>query len=821
MRLLQDIRFASRLLWKDRAFSVTAVLTLALTIGVNAAIFCIVNAVVLRPLPFEEAGRLVDISNSYPKAGAARASNGVPDYFDRLRETTAFESLALYRRRGQTLGGHGEAERVAGIEATPSFFPLLKVRAWRGRTFTPEEGEIGNERKVLLGYPLWQRLYAGQDDAVGKELRLNGVPHTIVGVLPPDFVFSTPAADLWVPLAFTPQQKSDDSRHSNSWSMVGRLKRDASLQLAQQQIDTLNARNLERFPAFRQILIDAGFHTKVVGLQDSMVEDFSRSLYLLWGGAVFVLLIGAVNVTSLVLARATARMKEMATRHALGAGFSDLARQLLTETLMVAVTGGALGLLVAYWALRAVDRLGLERLPRSAEVRLDASVFVYTLAVTLVVGLGIGLFPVARLRGRSLVQAFREEGRTGTAGRSSRIVRRGLVTMEVAFALVLLMGAALLFTSFRKVLAVEPGFVASGVMTGNLNLPASRYAGRVELRGYQHRALERLRALPAVERVGWTSSLPFGDSFSDGVLLPEGYQAKPGESLISPARCVVSPGYIEAMGIKLLAGRLFTDADGDGAPGVAIVDDRLAKRFWPNQNPLGRRLVQPDSAADLTHPSEKAPRYTVVGVVASVKMQGLVGSDERFGGVYFPMDQFPSRNLYLAARLSTDPSSVLPAIRRELAAVDAEVPFFNVRSMQERIDASLLSRRAPMALALTFGIVAVFLAAVGIYGMLAYQVAQRHREIGIRMALGGDAGGIFRLVLREGMILVAVGAVAGVLGSLAVGRFLQSQLYDVKATDPAMLAGSAVILALVAAAACLVPARRASRVSPVVALSDQ
>ncbi|RPJ76963.1 MAG: ABC transporter permease [Acidobacteria bacterium] len=821
-QLFQDLRFAARLLFKDKAFTTTAVLTLALTIGANAAVFCIVNAVLLRPLAFEDADRLVVVYNSYPKAGAVRAGSGVPDYYDRQRETTAFEQLAMYRQGGQTIGGRGsEAERVSGMQATTTLFPLLRVKAIRGRTFNSEDGEPGNERKVVLSYGLWQRLFAGKDSAVGSELRLNGRPHTIVGVLPPDFRFTTPGIDLWVPVAFKPEDRSDDNRHSNSWVMLGRLKRDASIRLAQEQIDALNARNLERFPQFKQILVDVGFNTKVQPLQASIVESFSRTLYLLWGGAAFVLLIGAVNVTSLVLARSSVRMKEMATRHALGAGFARLVRQTLTETTLVAAAGGALGLLVAYGVLRLLDRLGLEQLPRASEVSLDVAVVVYTMLITLAVGALVGLIPSARFGGRHLVQAFREEGRTGSASRSARLVRRALVAVEVAFALVLLVGAALLFASFRHVTAIDPGFVSAGVLTGSLNLPPARYAGDAELRAYARRAMDRVKVLPGVTKAGWTNSLPFGDNFNDSVMLPDGYEPRPGDALISPARSSISAGYMETMGIRLLSGRRFTEADNESSPLVVIVDDRLAKRFWPGENPIGKRLVQPDSADDVVHPSAKAPRHTVVGVVSSVKMQGLVGGDERLGAVYFPYAQMPTRTLYLAVHASADPGLVLPAVRRELAAVDPEVPFFRVKALAVRVDESLVTRRAPMVLAMAFGGVALFLAAVGIYGMLAYQVAQRRREIGIRMALGENAAGIFRLVLAEGMTLVAVGAGLGLAGALAVGRVLQSQLYDVRATDPRLLMTASAVLVMVAVAACVLPARRASRVSPVVALTDQ
>jgi predicted permease len=817
---LHDLRHAVRLLFKDRLFSVTAILTLGVAAAANALVFCIVNSVLLRPLPFDESDRIVLLHNSYPKAGAARASTGVPDYYDRRRETTAFEEQALYRTTGQTLGVAGEAERVMGIVATPSMFRLLRVQAFRGRTFTPEEGEPGNERKVILSHALWQRLFAGRDSAVGEPLRLSGMPHTIVGVLPPDFRFLDTEAELWIPAAFRPEDRADDQRHSNNWTMLARLKTDASVALAQQQIDALNARNLDRFPEFRQIIIDAGFHTVVEPLQESLVADVRRTLYLLWAGALFVLLIGGVNVANLVLARASARLKELATRHVLGANLGRLARQLVTETTLLAACGGAFGLLLGHWAVRFVARLDMERLRRSGEIVVDPTAVVYTVGLALAVGLLAGLVPIVRLRQASLAEAFREEGRTGTASRSARLLRQGLVTVQVAFALVLLVGAALLLVSFQRVLAVDPGFTADGVVTGMVTLPASRYAGDVQLASYAARALERLRALPGAKTVGMTSSLPFGGSFSDGVLLPEGFEPTPGESLISPARSSITPGYLEALEVRLVRGRLFTDADGPSAQRVVIVDDRLARRFWPNEDPIGKRLVQPDNVKDIFHPSPRAPRYTVVGVVGTVKMQGLVNSDERFGALYFAAAQRPPRLLFLTLTSEQDPTRLLPSVRRALAGIDAEVPLYSVRTLTERMEQALVSRRAPMLLALAFGIVALFLAAVGLYGVLSYQVAQRRREIGIRMALGGDARSIFGLVVREGMLLALLGGIAGLAGAFALARTLESQLYDVRATDPRVLAAVVGILALVALAACLVPARRASRVDPVVALTD-
>src|SRR5688500_13182810 len=430
-RFRQDLRFAVRVLFKDRAFTVTTLLTLALCIGANAAIFAIVHSVLLRPLPSPDAERLVLFYNSYPKAGVVRASTGVPDYYDRLRETDVFEEMALYQERGVTIGGEGSAERLMGMAARPSLFRMLRAAPVKGRVFTEDEGEPGADRKVVLSYALWQRLFAGLDTAIGQDLRINGQPYQIVGVMPPDFLFMNAEVALWMPLAFTAEQRSDDARHNNSWTMVGLLKPGASAAQGQQQVDALNARNMERFPNMKQILLNAGFHAVVTPLQEDMVRDVRRTLYLLWGGVLFVLAIGVVNLTNLALIRSTARMRELATRHALGAGLPRLTRQLLTETMLLTLGGGVAGVGLGYLGLLLLAGFGVDALPRSAEIRMDGVVVAFTIALALAVGVLVGLVPVANLRQMNLSQAFREEGRSGTSGRSARAIRRVLVVSQV------------------------------------------------------------------------------------------------------------------------------------------------------------------------------------------------------------------------------------------------------------------------------------------------------------------------------------------------------------------------------------------------------
>ena len=819
-RLFQDVRFGVRLLLKDRAFTVTALLTLALCIGANAAIFAVVNSVLLRPLPVPDAERLVLMHNSYPRAGVDRASNGVPDYYDRLRETDVFEEQALYNPRGVTIGIEGDPQRVTAMVARPSLLRLLRAAPLRGRVFNEEEGERGQDARAILTHALWQQLYSGSDAAIGRELRINGVPHTIVGVLPAGFHFGPSEVRLWIPLSFDADEKSDDARHSNNYSMVARLKPGATIAQAQQQIDTLNARNLERFPQFKEILVNAGFHTVVKSLHEDMVAGVRGTLYLLWGGVLFVLLIGAVNITNLVMVRSTGRIKELATRHALGAGLSRLTRQLLTETVLLTLAGAAVGVLLGNWGLTLLAALGIDRIPRAAEIRMDSTAVLFTLGLAAAVGVLVGLLPVLSVRRMNISQAFREESRSGTTGRGTQATRRLLVASQVAFAFMLLVGAGLLLASFERVLAIEPGFEPDDVLTARVSLPMARYADAAAVNTFAGRLLERTRTLPGVQFAGITSNIPFGGDYSDSVILAEGYQMKPGESLVSPYRILVTPGYFEAMGMRMKAGRPFSHSDTATSPPVVIVDEKLARKFWGEASPIGRRMYKPNSPEDAVKPGPSVRWFTVVGVVPEIRISGLVATDDRAGAYYFPLTQEARWTLTLAVRTAADPLSIAPAIRREVVAIDPELPLYSVRSMQDRVDESLLDRRTPMVLALVFAGVALFLAALGLYGVLAYQVTQRRREIGIRMALGSDARGVFGMVIREGLALLAAGFLAGLAGSLAIGRAMQSQLYGVGPTDPVVVGAVAVVLGLVALAACTIPARRASRIDPLVALAD-
>ena len=833
---MSDIRVGLRLLWKDKAFTATAALTLALCIGANTALFSVVHNVLLRPLPVPESDRIVLMGNAYPKAGASAAAgenSSAPDYFDRLRETDVFEEQAAYNGGNPSIDQNGTPVRIRVTRVTPSFFRLLRIAPALGRTFSEQDGEIGNEKKVVLSYALWQSQFGGDPGALGKDLRIDGVPLTVVGVMPKGFHFLNPNVMLWRPLAFTAQEKSDERRHSNNYQNIGRLRPGVRIERAQQQIDALNARNLEKFPALKPLLINAGFHTTVDPLQETLVRPIKATLYLMWGGALFVLLIGCVNVANLVLVRSRARMKEMATRLALGAGRFRIGRQLVVESLLLTLLSAAAGLLVGYGALQLLGTLNIQELPRGEEIRLDGVVIAYTLGVAALIGFVLGLIPVANVLPANLTIVLREEGRGGTAGRGARTLRRSLVVAQVAFAFMLLVGAGLLFASFRQVLAVQPGFNPDGVLTASIGLPRARYADDKALVGFTHEALRRLRALPGVTAVGATNTIPFGGNNSDSVIFAEGYQMKPGESVISPAQVVVTPGYFEAMGVKLARGRFFDERDAitavaspdaGGRPGLAassiIVDETLAKRFWTGRDPIGRRMYFPNDIKDLTAITDKTAFHTVVGVIRDVKLHDLTEGQNSVGAYYFSMNQAPSSGMTFAIKTAGDPLSLTSAVRGALNGLDRELPVFDAQTLEQRLEKSLVSRKSPALLALSFGVIALFLSAIGIYGVLAYLVTQRTKEIGIRIALGSSARAIFELVLREGLMLIAGGFALGAAGALVLRKSLETQLFGVSATDPIVLITVTGILAAVAVAACALPARRATRIDPIVALAE-
>ena len=820
--LRHDLQYAFRVLRKDRSYTAAVILTLAVCLGANTAIFTVVRSVLLRPLPYPGPDRLVSSFDGFPGAGVERAGTSVPNYADRRAMTDVFSSAALFQRAGYKIGQGAQAENVPAMNVTPSFFQVLEVPASRGRLFTEDEGTPGRNKVVLVSHLFAARRPEGLSGIVGRQLRLNDEVYDVVGVLPESFTFLDAEIRVFVPLAFGPEDFAEDRRHSQSHELIARLAPGVSLERAQARVDAHNLTIVERAGPLKDVLIRAGYSTRLQLLGDDLVRNVRAALRMLWGGVVFVVLIAAVNIANLALVRSSGRMKELATRNAIGAANTRIARQLITEATILTCAGASLGLLLGYFSLDAMEWVGFTDLPRAHEITIDGVVLAVTLAPALLLGIVIGAGPALQLARVNLGGMLREEGRSGTAGRTAGYLRRSLVVAQVALAFVLVGGAGLLLASFQRLLRVDPGFVADHVLTGRIGPLSSRYAGDGALRTYTERALARVRALPGVEAAGISSFLPFSWDGSSSVIIPEGYAAKPGESIVSPNQLYVSPGYLEALEVRLVRGRLFAASDTTGAPGVVIVDEKLAERFWPNQDPIDRRMYIPQRPEDVARPGPGVTWVRVVGVVGSVKLKGLEdGENARAGAYYRPYAQDPTGQVGLAIRTRGDLASTTAAVQRALAEIDPEVRLSDVFTMSARIERSLNPRRAPMMLSLGFGGVALLLAAIGLYGVLAYLVGQRTREIGIRMALGSDAARILRLILGEAAVLVGLGLAAGIAAAVALRGAIAAQLYGVGALDPAVLLAAAAVLVLTALAASLAPARRAVQVSPLVALSRQ
>jgi len=820
---IRDLRHAVRILAKGRGFTVTVLLTLMLCVGAAVAVFSVFDSVVLSPLPFDGSDRLVILNNAYPGAGVERISNAVPDYFDRREQIDAFEQVAIFRTEGRTLAGAGAGDRPERLEigrATPSLFPLLRVGAARGRLFTEVEAEVGHDQEIVLTDAMWRSRFGGAPDVLGRVLRLDGDPYTVVGVLPPGFGLPGEEADAWVPASFTPEQRSVDARHSNSWQMIARLAPKASIDQARSQIDALNKRNLDLYPRFKQLLIDAKFHTLVEPWRDALVRTIRPKLVLLLGGALFVLLIGCVNIAGLVLVRTTTRMKELATRSALGAGRLQVARQLVVESVVLALAGGALGLAAGAGGLKILAGLGLDAIPRGAEVGLDTTVVLWAAGVSLAIGVAFGLIPVVQVFRQDLSSIFRQEGRTGSSSRGAVLVRNLLVMVQVAFAFVLLVGAGFLLASFVRTASVDPGFRSQGVLTARVALPADRYGEASDRVAFFDRLLDGVRSIPGVSSAALAQSPPFGGGYNQSAITVEGYTPAPGESIRAPYLNTVSPGYFETLEIPVLAGRTFDARDTADSQHVLVIDRWLADHYWPGWQKNGGAVGGRVSFGVASNGDEEPSWWTVIGVVDRIVATDLAG-DSNQGRYYFDVTQQAPNRVALVVATERAPDTVTADLRRALGRLDPELPLYDVRTLAERIDDSLLDARLPMLLAAIFAVVALFLSAVGIYGVLAYAVVQRTRELGIRVALGSTKGEIFRLVVRQGLVILAVGLAVGAAGAYALTRSLAGLLYGVAALDPGVFAAVLGLLGVVVLLATVLPARRATRVDPITALSSE
>ena len=800
-----DVRFAWRALRKTPGFTTVVVLTLALSIGANAAIFSVVNAVVLRPLPYPDAARLMVVWGNLHRPGVEEIPASAGEYVDYRDQVRSLEQVAAYDTLGFNLTGGGEPERVDGAVVTASVFPLLGVNAQVGRTFAAAEEQPGRDQVAILSHALWTRRFRADPAIVGQMVAVDGRPVEIVGVMPAAFRFPDETTELWRPILLDAEALGAGNRGSHGFTVLARLKRGISREQARADLDSAGAAFQARFPGnYRN-----GFSTTVRPLQDEIVGDTSRALFVLLGAVGLVLLIACANVANLLLARAASRRKEMALRTALGASRWRIVQQLLTESVIVALTGGALGLLLAFWGIDALVAASPDSLPRLRQVGVDGRVVGFTALVSLATGVLFGLAPAIRASRTELHETLKEGGRTSAAhGRAGQL----LVIAEVALSLVLLVAAGLLIRSFARLQDVAPGFEPAKLLTFRLALPESRYVTFDKGDAFFTGLFTRLRANPDVRAVAASSALPFSGVGGSRTFTIDGRPPLRPEDSTEEQLRIVGDGYFGAMRIPIVKGREFTTRDGPASPRVAVISGALARKHFPNEEAIGKRISF----------SQSEPRwYEIVGIAGDVKHRGLDARDRP--ELYVPyrqplFDSWIVRPMYLAVRTAGEPLAAVAAVRREVSGLDPDQPISDVRSMDDRITRSLTGRRFNMVLLGLFAALALTLAAVGIYGIVAYAVTERTHEIGLRVALGAQRRDVVAMVVRQGMTMALIGTAAGVAASLALVRVMSGLLFGVSAADPITFAAIPLLLVTVSLAACYIPARRATRVEPMIAL---
>ena len=799
--LLSDIRYALRRLAATPGFAAVVLLTLALGIGANTAIFSVVNGILLRPLPWAEPERLVAVWQDHRAIGREEPEwFPPPDFVDWKTQNRTFETMAAIRGWGGALTGSGEPTRISGLAVSHDMFSMLGVPVARGRTFAPEEDVPNGPRVVILSHGFWQQQFGGAPDVVGSMIQINDEAWEVIGVLPADFRFPEGNPQIYRPIQIDPSGSC--GRGCYTIRVVGRLEPGVTLDQAQQDLGAIAARLAEQYPQ-----TNAKVGAWLVPLREQLVGDVRPALVALLGAVGFVLLIACVNIANLLLARGAAREREVAVRTALGAGRGRLVRQLLTESLLLALVGGTLGLLLAVWGVDALVAAMPEGLRERYTIAIDGPVIGFTLALTVVASLVFGVGPSLQASRVDLSSTMKESGRGTSGGVAGRRVRSGLVVAEMALALMLLAGAGLLVRSFLELQRVDPGFEPRDLLIASFSLPASRYPDGASVRGFYTALEEGLRRHPSVRSAGLSTETPLQGGDGDFAPWPAD-RPDPGPNQI-PSLWVrrVGTDYIRTMGIRLLQGRGFTEEDRGDATPVAILNTVAAERYWPGQNPIGRQLRLDRSDSTLV---------TVVGVVEGVRFDGLESPLKMEG--YFPFAQFAGRSAQLVARTTGDPMAIVPTLRAEAARLDPLLPFGTIETMESRMTDSLMLPVLYMRLFAIFAAAALALAAIGTYGVIAFAVVQRTREIGIRMALGASRAEVVRLVVGYGGRLAAIGIVLGVVAALALSRVLRSLLFGVSATDPATFAGVALLLALVAVLASWLPARRAARIEPTVAM---
>jgi predicted permease len=814
-----DLRDAIRGFARNRGFVAAAVVSLALGIGANTAIFSVASALLLRPLPYQDADRLTILWNRSPGLGINEDWFSTAQYFDIKTASQSFEQVAIAIGGNDNLTGDGEPERIGTVRVSSNLLPMLGARPVFGRLFTADEDAPGGTGVAVLNYGTWMRRFGGDPQVVGRRLTLNGQFYQIVGVLPESFSLRQEVmptlgraadAEIVLPLPLGPQAAT--ARNREDYNIVAKLKPGVSIGQAQAEMDAVTARLRRDHPDFYPA--NGGLTFGVVPLQEQVVGNVRRSLVVLIGAVGFVLLIACANVANLLLARALARQKEMAVRTALGASRARIVRHLLTESLLLALAGGALGLLFSLWSVSWIKTLGSASVPRLHEIAIDAPVLAFTLTLSLASAIGFGLVPALRAADLDLNEHLKEGTRGATLGARGQRTRRLLVVAELALSVMLLIGAGLLVRSFARLQQVPPGFTADNVLTLELTMTGRKYSDvQVVLETYRL-LWQRFARLPGVTASGGVSALPLSQMMAWGPITVEGRTPAVGEAFINADQRIVAGDYFRAMEIPLKRGHLFTEQDTRTTPRVVVVDEYMAQQLWPNGDAIGKRIRTGGIDAN-----PNAPWITVVGVVGRIK-QDTLDSDSRMA-MYLAHTQYGTRAMNVVLRSGVEPTGLAAAARKEIRDLDPDLPVYNVRTMTERVDESLARRRFSMLLLSIFAALASGLAAVGIYGVVAYFVSQGTRELGIRMALGASPAGIRALVVRQALVIVSSGVAIGLAGALIVARLMESLLFGIGATDPLTFASIPALLALVALVASYVPARRASRVDPMLALRHE
>lgn len=810
-KLWQDVKYSIRKLARAPGFAAVTLLTLALGIGANTAIFSAVHAVMLRPLPFAEPNELVMIWERNLVRDIPQNVASAANYFHWRDRQTSFEEMAAMFSTGVVLTGEGDANRVQASAVTPSFFDILQVDAALGRVPTTEEGVPGNDDVVVLSDGLWQTRFGGDPGVVGRRIVLNGTAHTVIGVMPPGFegvrfkpqisAFEsdwTRRQELWVPLALGEEAREATGR---SLFVLARLEDGVTVEQARSEMQAISARLAEEHE------YDVGWDTDVVPLHDQVVGEARTALIVLLGAVGFILLIACANVANLLLARASGRERELAVRAALGAGRGRIVRQLLTESLFLGALGGGIGLLLAVWGVEALTAIRPNDIPRLEEVDLSGSVLAFTAGVSLLASVLFGAVPAIQAS-RPDVQESLKQGQRGTSTSSGRRARSALVVAEIALATVLVIGASLILRSFWQLVRVDPGFEAESVISGHLMLRGDDYRGVAARARFADRLLERVRGLPGVNAAALTVAQPLGGGLAPATSFRPTDRPEPdvGDWPVADVR-MVSSDYFRTMGITVHRGREFDARDGNDAPPVVIVSETLARTYWPDGEPLGKQLI--------VRMDDETPR-TIVGVVEDVRHASLDAVPR--AKVYYPHSQLSFPWVDLVVRTDIEPSAVVASIRQELQALDPNLPLHSIKPMTEVVAASVADERFNMTLLTLFAVLALLLATIGIYGVMAYTVSRRTQEIGIRLALGAERSGVLRVVVKEGIILAALGLGLGIAGALALTQLISNLLYEVGPRDPAIFLSIPLLLALTALTACTIPALNATRVDPATSL---